>query len=78
FATLNAVFDALMKFEMPRLNDFELRLREMSERNDRGQLLRPARRVSDPGSGKRFVSRRDAEAEREPLSVTLRLCVKRF
>jgi len=28
------------KFEMPRLKSFELRLREMSERNYRGQILR--------------------------------------
>lgn len=39
-AVLDDVATSLMKFEMPRLKSFEVRLMEMSERNYRGQILR--------------------------------------
>lgn len=39
-AVLDDVMTSLMTFDMPRLKSFEVRLREMSERNYRGQLLR--------------------------------------
>lgn len=39
-SVLDEVFAELMKFEVGRLKGFEHRLREMSERNYRGQILR--------------------------------------
>jgi hypothetical protein len=39
-SVLDDVMTSLPQFEMPRLKGFEIRLREMSERNYRGQILR--------------------------------------
>lgn len=39
-SVLDDVATSLTQFEMPRLKGFEIRLREMSERNYRGQILR--------------------------------------